>query len=333
MREHEPPMTDLQKKLQQNAQRALNNQTNIVGKPTVFGNASASTSTSASMLATGPDYNRPQACPPRRCAPNPCDGIEWWRIQCMASKFFAELVGTFMIGIVLAIGDLYVFAGEASPGRIVQAFAIAAIATGLRYAFIQFHAGHFNPAYTFLQWCCDRKRWDWYCIGDHLILLLGQFLGFLFAAWLVSAITPAPLSCTVILPAFGNGFGFLFESLAILFLIHVFVLAVHRKNSGMYGVLGLGLAEFASIAALAPVTGGSINFFRSLGTALVQGAPCTTSLGIYVGAMFAAIVVSIVFLLWIFPAKCASTNNTVTIEVPPPQMVCDNRGGDEQKNY
>lgn len=320
-------MTFDAKKLQQNAARALNNQhaaaTSVSAtKTTLYGTTMP---TAVAPMATGPNY--PQACAPRRCQPNPCDGVEWWRIQCWAAKFFAELVGVFFIMLAAGIRDLYVFAGLPDPGFVVQAAAIALVATGLRFAFVHFHAGHFNPAYTFMQWCCDRKRWDWYVIGDHLLIWIGQFVGFLLGAWLLSAVTPPALSCTVILPALGNGLGTLFEGLGTLVLIHVFVLAVHRRTSGMTGIIGLGFAELSLIAVFSPITGGSLNFFRSLGVALVLGGTCNDSLGYYIAATVAAIVLAVLLLMFIFPQKCANSGNTVTIEVPPPQVVCDDAEG------
>lgn len=283
-------------------------------------------------MATGPQQpsqQRPMYCPPRdRCPRDPCDGIDWDHMRCGFAKFMAELAGTFIIGIVVALRDTQLLGGFADPGPIALGFAIALVATGFRLAFMPFGAGHFNPAYTFMQWCCEKKLWDFWIIGNYIALLLGQFLGFLLSAWLISAVVAAPLSCTIINPLVGNGFGFLFESLAILLLIHIFVLVVHNHMSSMMnaiGVLGLGFAEFALIAGLSGISGGSINFFRSTGVALVQGAPCTSSLGIYVGALFAAVAVAIVFLLWVFPAKCASQVEKTVIEHHdrPPAEKCD----------
>ena len=271
-------------------------------------------------MTTGPQQcaPRPMSCPPRqRCARDPCDGIDWDHVRCMFAKLMAEIVGTFMIGLSVSVRDTQLFGGFADPGPIVQALLIALIATGFRLAFMPFGAGHFNPAYTFMQWCCEDKLWDFWVIGNYITLWLGQFLGFLLSAWLISAILLAPLSCTIINPLVGNGLGFVLEWIVILTLILIFVLVVHNHMSSMMnaiGVLGLGFSEFAAIALLSGLTGGSINFFRSVGVALVQGAPCTASLGIYVGALFAAVAIAIVFLLWVFPSKCASRIEKTVIE-------------------
>jgi len=272
-------------------------------------------------LSTGPQQQpqRPMYCPPprERCVRDPCDGIDWDHMRCGFSKLMAEIAGTFFIGLVVALRDTQLLGGFVDPGPITLAFAIALVSTGFRLAFMPFGAGHFNPAYTIMQWCCEKKLWDFWIIGNYIALLLGQFLGFLLSAWLISAILPAPLSCNIINPLVGNGFGFLVEAIAILALIHIFILVVHNHMSSMMnaiGVLGLGFSEFALMAALSGLSGGSINFFRSVGVGLVQGTPCTSSLGIYVGALFAAVAVSIVFLLWVFPAKCASQVEKTVIE-------------------
>lgn len=295
---------------QQKAQQFLSSKSGIFGA-----------TSGATPMKTGP----PMHCPPRQaCVRDKCDGVDWDRMRCTFAKFMAELVGTFFIGIVIALRDTQVFGGFVDPGPITLAFAIALVATGLRLPFMAFDAGHFNPAYTFMHWCCQQNLWDFWIIGDYLALLLGQFLGFLLAAWLWSAIIFAPLSCTIINPVFGNGFGFLFEFFAIVALIHIFVLVVHSHMSSAVnsiGVIGLGFAEFAFMAALSGVTGGSINFFRSVGVALVQGSPCTSSLGIYVGALFAAVALSIVLLMWVFPSFCASKIEKTVIEHHPTPLV------------
>lgn len=294
----------------------------------LYGKAPATAYATGNCDTPPPHYAVPQCARVRPCRNG---GIEWWRVQCVSAVIFAELVGTFFIGLALAVRDYYVFAGLADVGPVVAAAIRASASVGVMLAFLPvFYSGNFNPMYTVIKWCCERRMWYMETLGEYFGRLLGQFLGFLFAAWLVSAVTAAPLSCTLVNPLVGNGYGFLFEFLGSLVLIHVYVLAVARKTSGLTGVLGLGLAEFAIVAAFAPLTGGSFNFFRSLGVALVQGSACSTGLGVYIGSMFAALIVAAVMLYYIFPAKCAPKVeiNTVKLTVhdqpmqPVPLKTC-----------
>lgn len=268
-----------------------------------------------STMSTGTKNFVPAVCSQRRSHRIYVGGIEWWALQKILAAIAAELVGTFAIGLVLALSDYYVFGGFGNPGLIANAAVRSAVTAGLMLAFIQFYAGQFNPMYTVLGWCHEKKMWQLDIIGCYLGRCLGQFLGFLFSAWLISAILPAPISCTQVNSLFGNGFAYLFETLGSVFLIHVWVLAVYRKTSGMTGVLGLAAAEFALVAAFAPITGGSLNLFRSLGVGLVRGSACNSSIGIYVGSMFTAVVVSIVLLMYIFPAKALPQEPATKVEL------------------
>jgi len=269
------------------------------------------------QLATGPENIPPQPVRrSRRCE----KGMSWERIQCIIAKFAAELFGCWAIGFVLPIRDFFIFAGLADPGFIAAAAMRSAVTIGLMLGMMMFKAGHFNPIYTVVQWLCEPKRWEFDTIAEYLAMLLGQFFGYLFAAWIVSAFVFAPLSCTVINPLIGNGFGYLFESLGHLFLLFVFALAVHKRTAAMTGVIGLGAVEFGWVATFGPLTGGSFNFLRSVGVALVQGSPCSNSLGFYVAAMGTALIVGVVVLLFVLPRKVASTEGHELIIYDPPPI-------------
>lgn len=298
-----------------NAQKALQN------------NMFAATPLAPMQLPTGP-----KDCPPpqrvRRC-PRRERGMSWLRIRTILAKFAAELFGCMAIGFVLPIRDFFILAGLADPGFVAAAAMRSAVTVGLMLAMMMFKAGHFNPIYTVIQWLCEEQRWELETITDYLAMWIGQFFGYLFSAWIVSAFLAAPLSCTIINPLVGNGFGYLFESLGHLFLVFVFALAVHRRTAAMTGVIGLGAAEFAWVASFGPLTGGSFNFFRSLGVALVQGAPCTNSLGYYVAAMFTALVVGVVVLIFVLSRKVSSSEgHEITIYDPPPMEIVQ----EEKKN-
>jgi len=255
--------------------------------------------------------------PPVACQPRPeCDqSIDLWRLACLLAIFASEFVGSFAIGLAFSLRDFWVGVGLADPGFVLQAGAAAAISVGMILAFLPFHSGHFNPMFTFVAWCCVPKKYSLTKIGEHLIRWLGQFLGYLIAAWVASALFAIPLTCTVINPLVGNGFAYLFETLGSVFLLHIFVLAAQRKQSGMMGILGLALAIFSLLVTFAPLTGGSFNFFRSTGVALVVGGGCGSSLGIYVLSMITALVVSITLLSAVFPEKCAPAQKGVYVAV------------------
>jgi glycerol uptake facilitator-like aquaporin len=261
---------------------------------------------------------RPQSVNKRRRVSH---GMDMDSILCSVAKFVAELFGCMAVAFVLPIRDLFLVAGLADPGFIAAAGMRAAVTIAMMLAMMIFKAGHLNPIYTVMQWCCEQDMWSVKTLVDYFLILLGQFFGYLFGAWIVSAFFAAPLSCTVINPLAGNGFGYLFEAFGQLFLIFAFALAVHRKTSAMTGVLGVAALEFAFVATFAPLTGGSFNFFRSLGVALVLGGTCNDSLGIYVGAMFSAVVVAIVVLMFILRSKYSATDGHEIVVYDPPPIV------------
>ena len=233
-------------------------------------------------------------------------GPELWRVWVVIARIMAELVGCFFIGWAIGIRDIWVSNGAGDPGAIAQSAVRALVTLGVIFPMMVFHAGHFNPLFTLIDWMCHPCRWHLETIGIYLGYWLGQFLGFLLAALFVHGGVGGPslLSCTIIKPSFGNGFGFLYEWVGLTALGLIFALAVHRKGSNLLGVVGLVAADFALVAAFQPATGGSLNLFRSIGVALVEGGACGNSLGMYVGALFAAAATDLLLLYFIFSARC-----------------------------
>lgn len=232
-------------------------------------------------------------------------GIDMWRVWCVIARLMAELVGSFFIAWAAGIRDIWVANGAGDPGPIAQNAAIVLVLLGFVYAFSPFKAGHFNPAITLIAWACETTRWQLQTIGIYLGYWLAQFIGYLLGALLThSAIGgPALLQCTVIRPSLGNGFGFVFEFVGITALCLIYSLAVQRKGVSLITTIGLMAALFGLLITIAPASGGSLNLFRSIGPALVEGGACGNSLGIYAGALFAGVATAILMLLFIFPAK------------------------------
>jgi len=244
-------------------------------------------------------------------------GIDMWRVWYIVARIMSELVGCFFIGWAIGVRDIWVSNGAGDPGIIAQAAVRVLVAMGFVFPMMLFKAGHFNPIFTVLAWAHEVNRWGLEPIGIYLGYWLGQFLGFLLGALFVHGGVggPALLGCTVIRPAFGNGYGFLYEWVGTTALAVVFALAVHRPGANPLGVAGLLAVDFGLVVAIAPATGGSLNLFRSLGVALIEGGNCGNSLGIYVGAMFAAAATAILLLLFIFPAKCLPHGSTYAVHI------------------
>ena len=311
-------MTSIQQQQQAAAAQALHQRENHYTK-------AAATTTSASLLATGPQvnnygqevfvdptiYQNQGPMPMRRRGGDMSSGFPMWRMWCILATLMAELVGVFFVGLTFGVRDMYVAVGQPDPGFFFPALVQAGTIIGVMAAFSKLHAGHLNPAFTIIDWLCKKNMWNTPVIAVGLGMLLMQFLGYLFAAWLVQAVQLAPpaaplttFSCTVINPLVGNGLGFALESIFLLALIFINVMTMQRKTVGVVGILALGLATFAALALLGPLTGASLNLMRSIGFALVFGSPCADSLGLYTGVLFAALVVAVIFMKWIFPAKC-----------------------------
>jgi glycerol uptake facilitator protein len=186
-------------------------------------------------------------------------------------RLLAELIGTtilclFGIGAAVAVART----GAGGAGLLVVALAHGLALAVAVYAFGSVSGGHFNPTVTLA--LAVRARFPWREVPAYLgAQLLGGTLG-AGAVHLVHAGQggTAGLGATVLGPGVNAGQGLLAEAFgAFLLVTAVYALAVApAAPAGVHG-FGIGLALAVQIMAIGPLTGGSVNFARTVGPDLV----------------------------------------------------------------
>ena len=216
--------------------------------------------------------------------------MTWQKARCYLAKALCELIGTFFLGIfAVAAQDYAVTYGPAPLSLLGYGAAFAIVSFGLALSFDQFKAGHYNPALTLTAWFFDPCPTSTHSIISYLLMWLGQFLGFLLGALLANAYVggAAPLGCTNIDGAVGGFLAWVMETLGLLFLCHIFVLAGLRRKGGPITAWALGTVWGILIVVFSGSTGGSFNLFRTLGVGIVEGC-LAGDIGVYIGAFIAA---------------------------------------------
>jgi glycerol uptake facilitator protein len=148
----------------------------------------------------------------------------------------------------------------------------AAYAVGLALAvwiFGTVSGAHVNPAVTVA--LALRGRFAWVDVPGYLIAQVvgGVLAGLLAWATYGAAGARAGLGTTVVNPAASTITALVVEALvAFLWVLAYYALVVEERVSRTAAGLGVGLAYGTAILALAPVTGASGNFARTLGAEL-----------------------------------------------------------------
>lgn len=185
--------------------------------------------------------------------------------------FLAELLGTFAL---VFIGGLAIINAEMRQSS--TALLEAALAHGLILAVmvsaVMRVAGHFNPAVTlgFLA----ARRIEPIMAGVYII---AQFLGASLASYALLGCLPdnialaARLGGQAISLDVSAAQAITMEAIATFFLVFVIFGTAVDEQSPNVGGFAIGLTLAASILAIGPLTGGSLNPARSLGPAVVSG--------------------------------------------------------------
>jgi MIP family channel proteins len=185
--------------------------------------------------------------------------------------FVAEFVGTFAL---VFIGGAAIMAAQASgmdAGLISVALAHGIILAVLVSATMRI-SGHFNPAVTvgFLA----ARRIEPMMAG---VYIAAQLLAAILAAYALKTLMPAELATATRLGGqsvatevtAGQAIGL--EAIATFFLTFVIFGTAVDPKAPRIGGLAIGLTLAASILAIGPFTGGSLNPARSLGPAVASG--------------------------------------------------------------
>jgi aquaporin Z len=190
------------------------------------------------------------------------DPAQEWR------RLFAELVGTFFLVLVAAGGPMIDHAIPGSVGRVA-----AVVAPGLMVMAIILFMGkvsgaHLNPVVSIAFWL--RRDFPTRRLPAYVVV---QLVGAVLAAWFLQAVVHVSASHGSTYPAAGYTAvdAMLFEMILTLGLVSVILgTASGAQQVGLFGAIGVG--GYIALAGLwaSPISGASMNTFRTLGPDLVS---------------------------------------------------------------
>ncbi|MBM3895169.1 MAG: aquaporin [Thaumarchaeota archaeon] len=195
--------------------------------------------------------------------------------------FLAEIIGTF--GLVLAATGSIVY--DTKMENTLGAVFIAAIHfVGLAivvYLFGKYSMAHFNPAVTigyFLAGYLKRKQIIIYFVAQ----IIGAFLGSIFVKYVIGDY--ANLGLNFPNYAYNATFFYGVEITATIFLMAVILTVVHIKRLNRLAGVAIGGIVALDVFFLGPISGASMNPFRSLAPAILSNMP--NDLWLYLTAPF-----------------------------------------------
>src|SRR6266540_194738 len=183
----------------------------------------------------------------------------------------AEFIGTFALVFVGSGAIMVAKQTGSSAGLIEVAMAHGLILAVMVTALMKI-SGHFNPAIT-IGFIATRRIEP--MMGA--LYIVSQIIGAVVAAYALKATFPEAVFVATrgggqaISLDVSGGQAFLLEAIATFFLAFtVFATAVDARSPKLGGLL-VGLVVAASILAIGPLTGGSLNPARSFGPAVASG--------------------------------------------------------------
>jgi aquaporin Z len=201
------------------------------------------------------------------------DAAERRRLQEFANpafeyrRLFSEVLGTFFLVLVAAGGGMM---GQAFPDTISRTAAV--VAPGMMVMAIILFMGkvsgaHLNPAVTFA--FALRQDFPWRRVPGYLV---AQLAGAMAAAWFLQVVVDVSAKYGGNYPAAGHSLGAALAMEVVLTLGLVSTIlgtASGAQNVGVIGALGVG--SYIALAGLwgSPISGASMNPFRTLGPNLV----------------------------------------------------------------
>ncbi|MGA9061403.1 MAG: MIP family channel protein [Terracidiphilus sp.] len=191
-------------------------------------------------------------------------------------KYLAELVGTFILvlfgcGTAVIAGNIVGILGIAFAFGLAQAAAI--------YGIGPISGGHVNPAVSLGVWVAGRMS-----VKDLIGYWVGQFVGAIFAAWVLLMIASGTAGYSLATNGLGQdgwGPGFqgeysilsaiAFELVATLIFVIVILGSTQKSAPAGFAGLAIGITLLAIHIFGIHITGVSVNPARSLGPALFVG--------------------------------------------------------------
>ncbi|MBF0805939.1 MULTISPECIES: MIP/aquaporin family protein [unclassified Streptococcus] len=213
----------------------------------------------------------------------------------MSKKFFAELIGTFML-VFIGTGAVVFGNGLEGIGHLGIALAFGLSIVAAAYSIGTISGAHLNPAVSLAMFVNKRMN-----AQDFLTYVVAQVVGALLASTTLNFFLAS--SGQAITSLGENGFttvsamgAFLFEVIAtFLFVLVILTVTSASKGNGKIAGLVIGLTLTTLILLGLNVTGLSVNPARSLAPALLLGGTALSQVWVFIlapliGGFLAALV-------------------------------------------
>jgi aquaporin Z len=214
----------------------------------------------------------------------------------------AEAIGTFAL---VFAGTGAIVVNAVSGGAVTHvgvALTFGLVVMAVIYAIGEVSGAHINPAVTLGFFVAGRFP------GRRIIpYLVSQLVGAIGASLTLRLLFPAEASLGATMPAGSPMQSFVFEFILTFFLMFVILgVAVGAKEQGMMAGMAIGATVGLDALFAGPISGASMNPFRSLAPALVAGE--LTHLWIYLTAPVLGAFVAVVAYLSVYGASTKPTN-------------------------
>ncbi len=186
--------------------------------------------------------------------------------RAQARRAAAEFVGTFAL-VFAGCGAVMVNAKTGELGHVGVAFTFGLVIMAMIYVVGHVSGAHFNPAVTFAFSLSRHFPWP-----RAFAYWTAQLLGALAAALLLHASLGDIADVGATLPSGSQGQSFLWEFLMTFFLMFV-IMAVATDTRAVGEAAAIAIGGTVGLDAMfgGPISGASMNPFRSLAPALVSG--------------------------------------------------------------
>jgi len=234
----------------------------------------------------------------------------------LLQKGFGELVSVLMI-CLLAV---YARAIASGAGAVLGAYEFGAgfmaVVFAVSVIFGQYGTG-FGAFHVLLaSFLYDENRARGFSaevVWSHVVIAIVQIGAWFLAAFLASVLLPDPtfnraMALTPELAGYPLFCVFVFELLGKMLIDHVYVFSSQAYN-GVWGAFANSVLLGALVAILGPLTGGSLNFFRSLGPHVIEGSVATLAIVPHVISEIVAPILTVIIKVLLFPGSGKNKQN------------------------
>ena len=215
-------------------------------------------------------------------------------------KFLAEIAGTFFL-VLMGTGAIVVHQStNGAVSHVGICLVWGFIVTAMIYTFGHVSGAHMNPAVTLASFLAGR-----FPAKQVLPYWLAQALGAFAASFLLHALFPENAGLGGTLPTGAPWRSFVLELfLGLMLMLVVLQVSTGSKEVGMFAGLTIGLVVLLEALFAGPITGASMNPFRSLAPAVVSGK--LEHLWVYLSAPTLGMALAVLFWRLLSPRQTAT---------------------------